>query len=63
MHNFQGEDAQRAVGPSPGEQPVRGMHQVVINRLPLCKQNTEAGELDEARQAAVKVGREAPRWS
>jgi len=37
------------------------MDQVVTDRLPLCKKDTEAYELDEARQAAVKVGREAPK--
>lgn len=58
MRNFQGEVAQPIVGPSPSEQPVRGMDQAV-NRLPLCKKYTEACELDEAWQAAVKVGREA----
>jgi len=63
MHNFLVEAAQPVVGPSLGEQPVRGMDQVVIDRLPLCKKNTEACELDEARQAAVKVGREAPKRS
>jgi len=37
MGNFLVEAPQATAGPSPGEQPVRGMHQVVINRLPLCK--------------------------
>ena len=61
MHNFQGEAAQPAVGPSPGEQPVRGMDQVVTDRLSLCKKDTEACELDEARQVVLKFGREAPK--
>ena len=61
MCNFQGEAAQRAAGPIPSEQPVRGMDHAVTDRLPLCKKDIEACELDEARQAAVKVGREAPK--
>jgi len=61
MHNFLGEAAQPAAGTSSGEQPVRGMDQAVIDRLPLCKKNTEACDLDEARQDAMKVGREAPK--
>ena len=54
MRNFQGEATQPAVGPSPSEQPVRGMDQAVADRLPLCKKDTEVCELDEARQVAVK---------
>lgn len=61
MRNFLGEATQLVVGPSLGEQPMSGMHQVVINRLPLCKRNTEASKLDEARQGVLKVGREAPK--
>jgi len=53
LHNFLG-FAQPAAGPSLGDQLVRGMHQVVIDRLPFCKQNTESCELYEARQAVVK---------
>ena len=55
MCNFQGEATQHVAGPSPGEQPVRGMDQVVTDRVPLCKKDTKACELDEARQVAVKV--------
>jgi len=40
---------------------MRGTDQVVIDKLPLCKKDTEACELDEARQAAMKVGRGAPK--
>ena len=61
MRNFQGEVAHLVAGPSLGERPVRGMDQVVIDSLPLGKKDTEAGEIDEARQAVVKVGREAPK--
>jgi len=31
------------------------MHQVVIEILPLCKQNIEVRELDEARKASVEI--------
>lgn len=55
--------AQPVVGPSPGEQPMKGMHQVVTGGLPLCKKNIEACILDEVRHVVVKVGREAPRQS
>ena len=41
------------------EKPVRGTDQDVIDMLPLCKKDTEACELDEAREVVVKVGREA----
>jgi len=61
IHNFQGEFAQLLARPSTGEQPVRGMDQAVTNRLPLCKKDTKACELDEARQVTVKVGSEAPK--
>ena len=61
MHNFQGDVSQHVVGQSPGEQPVRGMDQVVTDMLPLCKKDTEACEIDEARKATMKVGREAPK--
>ena len=54
MRNFQGEATQPIVGPSPGEQPVRGMDQTVIDRLRLCMKITEACVLDEARQRAAK---------
>ena len=54
MHNFLGEVAQPVAGPRLGEQLVRGMHQVVINMLSLCKQNFEACVLDETRQGVVK---------
>ena len=37
MHNFLGEATQPTAKPSLGEQPVRGMDQAVIDRLPLCK--------------------------
>ena len=40
---------------------MRGMDQAVTYRIHLCKKYTETCELDEARQAAVKVGREAPK--
>jgi len=63
MRNFLGKVTQLAVGPSLGEQPVRGMHHTMIDRLPLCKQNTRTCEADEARQDAVKVGRGAPKGS
>lgn len=59
MCNFLRKASQPAAGPRPGEQPMSGMDQVVIYRLPLCKKNNEACELDEARQAVVKVGRKA----
>ena len=59
MHNFQGEVAQPVVGPSLGEQPMRGMNQVMTDRLPLCKKDTKACELDEVRKATIKVGRKA----
>jgi len=42
MHNFQGEAAQPAAGPSPGEQPMKGKDQTVIDRLTLSKKDTEA---------------------
>jgi len=42
---------------------MRGMHQAVIDRLPLCKKSTEAFVLVEARHGAMKVGREAPKRS
>ena len=58
MHNFLREATEPTIGPSLGEQLMKGMHQVVIERLPLCKRNIEACEPDEARQAAMKVGRE-----
>ena len=63
MRNFLGEATQPIAGPSPSEQLVRGMNQVVIDMFPLCKQNTEACEPDEAKQVVVKVGREAPKRS
>lgn len=55
MHNFQGEADHLAAGPSSGEHPVRGMDQAMTDRLPLCKKDIETFELDEARQASVKV--------
>jgi len=61
MYNFLGEATQPTVGPSLSEHLVRGMLRAVINKLPLCKQNNEACEPDEAKQAVVKVGREAPK--
>ena len=63
MRNFLGEVAQPIARPSLGEQPVRGVHQAVIDRLPLCKKNTEACELEEARQDAMNFGREASKQS
>ena len=42
MRNFLEEVAQPAAGPSPREQPVRGMDQTVIDRLPLCEENSDA---------------------
>jgi len=51
---FLGGAAQPTARPSPGDQPVRGMHQVMIDMLSLCKKNTEACVLDEARQGVVK---------
>lgn len=59
MHNFQGEATQHAIGPSPGEQLVKGIDQVVTDMLPLCKKHTEACELDIERQIYVMVEREA----
>lgn len=41
-------------GSGPGGQPVRGVHQYVIDRLFLCKQNTKSCELDEGRQTALE---------
>jgi len=61
MCNFQGEATQLATGQSLCEQPVRGMDQAVSNRLPLCKKDTKSCEIDEARQATMKVGRKAPK--
>ena len=58
---FLGGLSQPVAGPSLGDQPVRGMHRAVIDRLPLSKKDTEAGGLDEARQVFVKVGTEAPK--
>ena len=55
--------AQPAARPSLDEQPVRGMHQGLIDRLSLCKKLTGSCVLDEARHVAVKVGREAPKLS
>lgn len=49
MLNFIGEATQPTIGPSPSEQPMRGVHQAMIIRLPLCKKNTESCELDEER--------------
>ena len=63
MCNFQGEATHPAAGPSLGEQPMRGMDQAVTDMLPLCKKDTKVGELDEARQDTMKVGREAPKLS
>ena len=54
MHFLRGA-TQPAGGPSPGDQPVMGMHRAVIERLPLCKHNTKACEIDEAGQAAMKI--------
>jgi len=51
---FLGGAAEPATGPSLDEQPMRGMHQDVIDKLSLCKENTEACILEEARQGAVK---------
>ena len=61
LPNLLGEAAQPIAGPSPVDHLVRGMHQVVIDRLPLCKKNTEACVLDEERHVAMKVRREAPK--
>jgi len=36
MHNFLGEAGQPIARISLGRQPIRGMHQAVINKLPLC---------------------------
>jgi len=42
MRNLQGEVNQPAIGPSPGEQLVKGKDQTLINMLPLRKKDTEA---------------------
>ena len=54
MRNFLWEAAQPVVEISLSEQPVRGMHQVVFDSLPLCIRNTKACVLDEARQDVMK---------
>ena len=59
MRNFQGEDTQPMARLSLGEQPMRGMDQVVTNRLPFSKKDTTSCEHDKARQAAMKACREA----
>ena len=51
---FLGGDVHPTIGPSPYEQPVRGMHQALINRLSLCNKTSEPCVLDEARQGAMK---------
>ena len=51
---FIGGVAQPVAGPSPGDQPLREMHRAMIDRLPLCKENTEACVLDKRRHATVK---------
>jgi len=47
-------DAQPAVGANLEEQLVRGMQQVLMDRLSFCKKITEACVLDEARHIVVK---------
>jgi len=61
MHKFRWEATQPAARPSPGEQPMKGNYQTMIERFPLSKQDTKAWGLDEASQVAMKVGREAPK--
>jgi len=63
LHNFLGGAAWPAGGPSQSDELVRGVHQVVIHMLPLCKKNTKACELEKARKVVVKVGRVAPKQS
>lgn len=46
LSNFKGEATKPTARPSPSEQLVRGMDQVVTDRLPLCKKDIEACELD-----------------
>jgi len=45
---------QRTTGPSLEEQHVRGMQQVLMDKLSFCKKNTEACVHDEAKHAVVK---------
>jgi len=47
-------DCQTELHRSPGEQPVREMHQVVLDGLPMCMRNTKACVLDEERKDAIK---------
>ena len=61
MHNFFGEGAQPTTRTILGEQPMRGMHQVVIDRLRLCKKNTEVVNLMKQGKLLRKFGREAPK--
>ena len=46
--------AQPAIGPSPREQPVKGMQQALMDRLSFYKKITQACVLDEARHDVVK---------
>jgi len=46
--------AQPAAKPSLEKQPVRGMQQGLVDKLPFWKKIIEACVLDEARHAAVK---------
>ena len=61
MRKFHWEATQPAARPSPDEQPVRGKGQTMIDSLPLRKKDIESWGLDVATQAAMKVGREAPK--
>jgi len=47
-------DAQLAIVPSPDEQPMRGMHQGLIDKLSFCNKITGACVLDKAGHAAMK---------
>jgi len=53
MQFFEG-DSQSAAGPSLGEQPVRGVHLALIDRLSFYKKITKSCVLDEGRHATMK---------
>jgi len=63
MCNFLVEATQLVARPSPGEQPVRGMHQAMLDWLPLCMKNTKTLYLMKQDKVLWKVDKEAPKWA
>ena len=61
MCNFQGEAAERATGPSPGKQTVRGMDRLCLTGCLCGRKALKLEYLTKQDKVLCKVGREAPK--